>query len=95
MNTTPPFDDDTAGRFVQRTDPWMSCDDCFDNQDEVVDAFVAGGTIPSRAFLVHLGACPACLEETRSLLALVTDESGLESEALLRRLDLALADPAI
>lgn len=90
MTARPPLDREVAGRFLKLTDPWMSCDRCFEDQDGVVDDLVSSGALPSEAFLVHMGACPACLDETRSLVALVAEQDGADSDALLRRLDSAI-----
>jgi hypothetical protein len=58
-------------RLLAVTDPWMSCDECFEDLDLVIDAVVRSGANLSEKFRVHLGACTACDEEARGLAALV------------------------
>jgi hypothetical protein len=53
------------------TEPWLSCNECFDRMDEYVEHLLAdlGYTEPLMA--THLAACAACAEETQSLYALL------------------------
>ena len=56
------------------TQPWLSCDDCFDLTDQYVEHLLADPDYGDRAMATHLAACSACAEETESLIALVADE---------------------
>ena len=64
-------------RLTANTEPWLSCDDCFERLDVVIDGLVRSNNPLPEAFRVHLMACPACDEEARSLAALVGDGDAL------------------
>jgi hypothetical protein len=53
------------------TEPWLSCDDCFDLMDEYVERRVADPAYVDPLMVTHLAACAACAEEADSLYALV------------------------
>ncbi len=54
------------------TEPWLSCDDCFDLLDAHVDALVGDQTyVAPPALTAHLAGCSACAEEVDSLADLV------------------------
>lgn len=81
------IDDATAALLTQNTEPWMSCDECFELTDRCVEDLLERHRAPGEALSVHLAACPACFEDVSSLLALVAAERGMdatESAALLR-----------
>lgn len=65
------------------TSPWLSCDDCFELVDGIVDRFVSGLPAIPHAFRAHLTGCPACFEEAGALLALVAEGDGLAPEHTL------------
>lgn len=65
------------------TNPWLSCDDCFEHVDDVVDVFVSGVLAIPADFRAHLTGCPACYEEAVHLVALVAEEDGLDAEQVL------------
>jgi hypothetical protein len=67
---------DLVGRLTLDTEPWLSCDDCFDLMDEYVEAVVADPSHVDMAMHVHLDGCSACREEAESLLALVTEHGS-------------------
>jgi hypothetical protein len=75
-----------AHELTLDTDPYLSCDDCFDQVDQVCENLLAGQTMP-RAFVVHLRACPACLEEAESLVALLADEDGRDVAATVQHFE--------
>lgn len=63
--------------LILPTEPWLSCDECFELMDEFADAVVGGTEPPRRAAMeVHLGACPACSEEVGSLVELLREDAG-------------------
>ena len=53
------------------TEPWLSCDDCFELMDEYVERLAADPDYVDRAMATHLAGCSACAEEAESLLDLV------------------------
>jgi hypothetical protein len=79
-----------VARLTLDTDPWLSCDDCFERLDEAVEDVLVGAPL-SPPFAAHLRGCPACAEEARSLTALVAPELGLTAMEALTRLDGACA----
>jgi len=54
------------------TDPWLSCDDCFDLMDEYVERLLVDPNHVHPAMATHLEGCSACAEEARSLLDLIS-----------------------
>lgn len=72
-------------RLVVSTDPWLSCEDCFDTMDGYVEALLADASTAAPAMDVHLAACPACAEEAVSLIILVAVDDNTDPEPALRR----------
>jgi hypothetical protein len=54
--------------------PWLSCDECFDRMDFYVEQLIADPGYRDRVMETHLVACPACAEEVASLRDLVAGE---------------------
>ena len=76
MNTTPHLTPTQVTALTLDSEPYLSCEECFDLMDRHVDAIALA--LPDAAppgFAAHLAACPACAEEVASLLALVTERS--------------------
>lgn len=73
-NTDPsPLTPDAVDALLLDTQPWLSCEECFERMDSHVEALLrAGRTDP--AMDRHLLGCPACAEEAQSLLQLLTSE---------------------
>jgi hypothetical protein len=75
-----------ASRLTVAAEPWLSCDDCFEQMDEFVERMLGGtdeGRTPMHA---HLSGCGACGEEARSLLLLAAEDAGIDPGCGLRRL---------
>ena len=88
--------DDSTGRrltaeqvasLIAVTEPWLSCDGCFDALDLCVDALVDGADQFDAPLLVHFARCPACREEAGTLLTLAAQDRGMAADRLLERLD--------
>ena len=84
-----PLSPQTARRLTLDTEPFLSCDDCFDLVDSYVEALL---TDPDRdhdlpAMRTHLAGCAACAEEAQSLLCLVAKQDGFDPAPTLRRLE--------
>ena len=67
----------TAGQvraLTLATEPYLSCDDCFDLVDSYVEAVLAGrpAEVPP-GLTEHLAGCAACAEEAQSLLDLLRE----------------------
>jgi hypothetical protein len=77
MNTNPrSFGAEVLGRLVVDTDPWLSCDDCFDLVDRYVEQLLAGHPDAMPEMRVHLSGCPACAEEAATLVQLAAADTG-------------------
>lgn len=75
-----------AERLTARSDPWLSCDDCFEQIDGYVEALAHGRPHLDEPLAVHLARCPACFEEAESLVALVAADDGVGADDLLAEL---------
>lgn len=73
-------------RLTTDTEPWLSCDDCFDQVDKFVELVLSGAAALPAAMQSHLRGCSACEEEARSLLLLAADDRGVEAALALARL---------
>jgi len=69
------------------TEPYLSCDDCFDLVDRYVEALLSDREHDTPAMRTHLAGCAACAEEARSLVGLVAEQDGLDPAVALRRLE--------
>ena len=77
-------------RLTVNTEPWMSCDDCFDHVDIAVEGLLGSSVPLTPEFRAHLRGCAACREEAQSLAALVADQYGMPEAEGLARLDAAI-----
>lgn len=75
-----------ALRLTLAAEPWLSCDDCFEQIDEYVEQVLADKHTGMPAMRAHLAGCGACGEEARSLLLLVAEDEGIDPNPGLRRL---------
>jgi hypothetical protein len=82
--------DEAARSLTLNTQPWLSCDDCFETVDIHVDAVLAGEAVLPEAFRVHLVGCSACFEEATSLAALVGPDHRLHPERARQLLERAV-----
>ncbi len=90
MTTVRPLTQDDVRRLTVITEPWLSCEDCFDRVDVFVEEVLSGSTPVSEDFRVHLLGCSVCREEATSLATLVGP--GLAIEAAVAK---ALLDAAV
>jgi hypothetical protein len=71
---------DAVQQLTLSTEPWLSCEDCFELMDVYVERILADpGTGGPTEMEVHLSGCAACAEEVQSLLDLVADQDGRAS----------------
>ena len=76
-----------ALELTRPTEPWLSCEDCFDLSDRYAETLLADpGTTEMPEMLVHLRACAACAEEAESLIRLVAADTGVDPAPALARL---------
>lgn len=85
---------DAVRGLLVDSEPWLSCDDCFETHDAAVEHLLEHGEPFGEPLRVHLVACGACHEEARSLAALIAGEFGMTSADAIARLEAALATPA-
>lgn len=72
-----------AERLTAPTEPWLSCDDCFDRIDTYIDRVAHDSHGLDEPLRVHLTNCPACHEEAESLITLTAEDDGADAETLL------------
>ncbi|KQV70002.1 hypothetical protein ASC64_09465 [Nocardioides sp. Root122] len=61
----------TVATLVVDTEPYLSCDDCFERLDQFVDARVADPSHTDLEMTTHLAGCGVCAEEASALEELV------------------------
>lgn len=71
-----------VSRLIANTEPWLSCDGCFDEIDACMEALVAGADEIAEPLRVHLARCPACFEEAETLLILAAQDQGADVDAV-------------
>lgn len=69
---------EVVDRLLVDTDPWLSCDDCFEQIDELVEDCLTRRGPASRPLQVHLRACTVCREEAHSLITLAAPDYGVD-----------------
>jgi hypothetical protein len=74
-------------RLTLLTEPWLSCDACFEQVDAQVEALLTRHLPLHEGFRAHLRGCPACREETATLLELLAMDCGIEPAVAVARLD--------
>ena len=82
-----PLSPQAARRLTLDTEPYLSCDDCFDLVDRYVEALLSDRGHDTPAMRTHLAGCAACAEEARSLVGLVAEQDGLDPAVALTRLE--------
>jgi hypothetical protein len=89
MTALRPLTPDDVRRLTLVTEPYLSCDDCFDRVDVVVEEVLAGAPL-DEDFRVHLLGCAVCREEATALAALVAPELAVDPVAAGELLDAAV-----
>ena len=74
-------------RLTLDTEPYLSCDECFNQVDGYIEALLADPDHDLPAMRTHLAGCTACAEEARSLAWFVAVQAGLDPEPAGRRLE--------
>lgn len=83
-----------AESLVAVTEPWLSCDDCFEQVDTFVDGLISDGRGPDEPLRVHLARCPACYEEAETLVSLAAEDAGLDEDDALRGFRMSVTTPS-
>lgn len=68
-------------------EPWLSCDECFDRSDAVLEDLLDRDVPLPVAFRAHLAGCAACRDEMESLAELAASDRGLDPVEGRTRLD--------
>ena len=68
--------DEILSRALGPREPELTCEQCFEELDRYVELRLAGAAADERipGMRAHLGGCPACAEDFRSLWDLITRE---------------------
>lgn len=88
------LDHEVIERLTIDSDPWLSCDDCFEQADGAVEGIIAENVPLTTEFGVHLSACPVCHEEAVSLAELIAEDFNLSPDEAVARLESAVARAA-
>jgi hypothetical protein len=81
-----------AAQLTVDTEPYLSCDDCFEQVDARVEALLTGASEPfTPQFRAHLTGCSACREEAWSLAELAAQDLGVDRETMRARFEQATA----
>ncbi|MCB1255797.1 MAG: hypothetical protein KDB26_01735 [Microthrixaceae bacterium] len=78
-------------RLTTLSDPWLSCDECFEQLDVQVDEVVGEAGSLDEPFRVHLLSCGVCHDEARSLAELIASDYDLSEAQAIERLDHAIS----
>lgn len=74
---------DQVSKLVANTEPWLSCDGCFEEIDVAVEALLYGAYFLTEPLRVHLARCAVCHDEAETLITLAAHDRGADSDALL------------
>lgn len=69
-----------AGLLVD-TEPYLSCDECFERIDQYVEQRVADPSHADPEMDTHLAGCGVCAEEARTLKDLLRQDAEVTSKA--------------
>jgi hypothetical protein len=87
MNTQDSWTGAVLSQAFGPFEPWMSCDECFDRSDVVLDNLLDRKVPLPQAFRAHLAGCAACRDEMESLAELAAADRGIDPVAARERLD--------
>lgn len=76
MNSQPSWTDAVLAQAFGPFEPWMSCDECFDRSDAVVENLLDHNVSLPADFRAHLAGCAACRDEMESLAELAAADRG-------------------
>lgn len=63
------------GGLLRETNPYLSCDECFERIDHHVESVLADPEYRDIPMQVHLAACGVCAEEAETLTELLLGEA--------------------
>jgi hypothetical protein len=80
-----------AAQLTLDAEPYLSCDDCFEQVDARVEALFSTAAVPlTPEFRAHLIGCAACRDEAWSLAELAAQDIGVDRETVRARFEGAL-----
>ena len=89
---SPNLSSKAAAQLTLAAEPYLSCDDCFEQVDARVEALLKGAAEPlTPEFRAHLRGCAACHDEAWSLAELAAQDLGLDRETVRAQFKSALA----
>lgn len=65
---------ETIAHLLVDTDPYLSCDDCFERLDEYVERIAVDPRDTDPLMSTHLAGCGACAEEAAALHELLAQQ---------------------
>ena len=92
MTGTASLSREAIARLTANTEPWLSCDGCFDQVDAAIESLLDSNVSLAEEFRGHLLGCAACHEEAQSLAALLAEQFDLSAAEAVTRLDAAVAE---
>ena len=87
MNTQDSWASAFLAQALRPFEPWLSCDDCFDRSDVVLEDLLDRNVPVPADFRAHLAGCPACRDEMESLAEFAAADRGIDPAAARERLD--------
>ena len=72
----PVLTDRAVADLVVDTEPYLSCDDCFERIDRYVEQRLADPAYDDPEMATHLSGCGACAEEAVALTELLRQDEG-------------------
>ncbi|MGW9630206.1 hypothetical protein ACWGST_05845 [Agromyces sp. NPDC055520] len=80
---------EAVARLTVNTEPWLSCDECFDQVDSALERLLGSDVPLTEEFGTHLRGCAACHEEAQALAELVAEQYDLTPAEAVAQLDAA------
>jgi hypothetical protein len=87
MNTQDSWTGALLAQALGPFEPWLSCDDCFDRSDAVLEDLLDRNIPLPADFRAHLAGCSACRDEMESLAEFVAADRGIDPVEARARLD--------
>jgi thiol-disulfide isomerase/thioredoxin len=87
MNTHESWIGAVLAQAFRPFEPWLSCDECFDRSDAVLEDLLDRNVPLPADFRAHLSGCPACRDEMESLAELAAADRGIDPAEGRARLD--------
>lgn len=91
MSTNGAWASSILEQLTEHFEPWLSCDDCFDGSDSVLEDLLDRDIPLPESFQAHLRGCSACRDEMETLAELAAEAHGLTAAASKAKLDAQIA----